>query len=387
MRDSYVGEDSRAATYARAIFKEWDKGQDLYLMSIRRQLPINTGLADLWVALYVQRMAAGGHEVEFEVPARVELLRYFEFPFARLAAGASSGKVASEFSNHDQRFSCKGFMTMFQIHNADVSLDPIPQKLRACVPESRAGGGLAILVLMAASGRSGSVVDLMRSQYLDAYMGMDWAQSTVDALRYKLMSPDVSSHVDALRLAEGTTSEVPMTSKVNHVSFGVHTDWIRMVIDLFPSWQELLKDYMTTFRALKGIDGIGAFRAVHIAAWLFIAFGRQICVGDEHLEVLFGPDARLFDSMCSGANTFIKVLYREVAAIVPDMNPVTFQIWNCKFINFVFVLRMEKQASLAWRRTLTTVAGSCDAAAYGAVGRRLTSKVHASLTPYVIKHR
>ena len=53
LRNSYVGEDSRAATYARAVFKEWDKGQDLYLMSIRRQLPINTGLADLWVALYM----------------------------------------------------------------------------------------------------------------------------------------------------------------------------------------------------------------------------------------------------------------------------------------------------------------------------------------------
>ena len=60
--------------------------------------------------------------------------------------------------------------------------------------------------------------------------------------------------------------------------------------------------------------------------------------------------------MCETYGTSIRSLYEQVHVLMPgEITPVSFQIWSCKFVNFLYVLHMNKQPSLAWRRTLPQV--------------------------------
>ena len=34
-------------------------------------------------------------------------------------------------------------------------------------------------------------------------------------------------------------------------------------------------------------------------------------------------------------------LYHDVAGLVPGLNPVTFQVWSCKFVNFVYAMHLR----------------------------------------------
>ena len=65
--------------------------------------------------------------------AKYSELRRYEFLLSKLLAADSSGIISQTFRNHDCAFSAQGFMKMFQVHNAFVSLDPIPSKLRDMV--------------------------------------------------------------------------------------------------------------------------------------------------------------------------------------------------------------------------------------------------------------
>ena len=57
------------------------------------------------------------------------------------------------------------------------------------------------------------------------------------------------------------------------MNFGFHSDWIRELIDLKI---DVLADFCETFKALVDIDGIGAFRAVHITTWVSFEMADKI---------------------------------------------------------------------------------------------------------------
>ena len=67
---------------------------------------------------------------------------------------------------------------------------------------------------------------------------------------------------------------------------------------------------------------------------------------------MLGPNVKSLRAMCAGADTALENLYENVRTIIPKVDPLVFEIWCCKFVNFLHVLHMHKQPSLAWRRTL-----------------------------------
>ena len=64
------------------------------------------------------------------------------------------------------------------------------------------------------------------------------------------------------------------------------------------------------------------------------------------------PKVKSLKAMCAEADTTLENLYENVRTIIPKVDPLVFEIWCCKFVNFLHVLHMHKQPSLAWRRTL-----------------------------------
>ena len=113
-------------------------------------------------------------------------------------------------------------------------------------------------------------------------------------------------------MASGTTSEVVRTAKNCHENFGLHTDWIRTLIDRFPDPAELMTGYEHLFDALNDLSGIGTMRAVHIAAWIYNAFGLPLDFPAERLDELFGPNLKLLSKMCRDADLDLNDLFFAV---------------------------------------------------------------------------
>ena len=93
------------------------------------------------------------------------------------------------------------------------------------------------------------------------------------------------------------------------------------------------------------MTGIGAFRAVHILLWQFIAYDAEIDVPDEILYDLAGPNVRLMERMCQYAGFSYKQLYKKVKEELPHMAPIEYEVWTCKVVNFIFLLNMVKHFS------------------------------------------
>ena len=157
-------------------------------------------------------------------------------------------------------------MALFQIHNAFVEWDPVPSQLRAIATRKPLSGGFVIVLLFVASCRSSSIARLVESGDLDDICAMPWAQTTVDSLRYALLKLK-----DTVCMAEGIRYAARRPSKCNRTSFGAHSDWIREVIDHYPSYTELLSNLWDSMNYFKTIDGNGAFRALHLVYWLFLS--------------------------------------------------------------------------------------------------------------------
>ena len=204
------------------------------------------------------------------------------------------------------------------------------------------------LVLFVGSGRSMSLAVLMATGALDAATAMPWAQNTIDNLRYILLGKA------GVKFAEGSTSEVRRTSAASHVNYGAHSDWIRELMDKFPeaNGEGLLVNFMRTFEAIAGISGLNAFRALHITLWLFIAYRARVEIPRSSLIGICGPNVKKLRDMCEAAGVTLEGLYDAVTAIIPGIDPAAFEIWSCKFVNFLYILHCHKQSSLVWRSTL-----------------------------------
>ena len=204
------------------------------------------------------------------------------------------------------------------------------------------------LVLFVGSGPSLSLAETMATGVLDAAMSMPWAQTTVDKLRYILLK------TDGVKFAEGSTSEVRRTSAPGHVNYGAHSDWIRVLIDMFPepNGAGLLRDFMSTFDAIAGISGLNAFRALHITLWLFIAYRAKVNIPRSRLDDILGPNVKKLHDMCEAAGISLEGLYDAVTTLPPHIDPASFEIWSCKVVNFLYVLHCHKQSSLVWRNNL-----------------------------------
>lgn len=355
--------DTGDATGSRQALLDFRSGDEtLYLRTVRRQMQERMYCARsstevcalLWVSLWVERQLAGGVEVSEELVKTTATLRSYEFPLTRLLSHDSHGIVARTYKAHGEVFTVHGFVNMFQVHNAMIELDPGPAVLRACVEaktNDERGGGLMCLVLFVASGRSTSIANLMMSGAFNAAMLLPWAQSTLDHLRYLLLD-----HKETIHFAEGSTNEVRRMRRVNHVNYGAHSDWIRDLMTQFPDeyGESLLVDFMTTFHAISNLTGFSAFRALHITLWLFIAYDVKICIPRSRLQELSGPNVKKLEDMCALAGTTLLDVYDAVCAYLPDMDPASFEIWSCKVVNFLYILHLQKQASLMWRRSLDT---------------------------------
>ena len=161
--------------------------------------------------------------------------RLFEHEF-KLTTLLSKGqkqrtrRIPQVFKEFNKAFTIRDMLSMFQIHNTDVSLDPVPGMLRKFVlslklPRGTFPGGLTILILVCASGRSKSLASLIVGGEFNSLLWEEWSGLTVDKLRYMLVT---DANVKAgVNMAEGTTNEVRRTSALNNVNFGEHTDWIR----------------------------------------------------------------------------------------------------------------------------------------------------------------
>ena len=358
LRDSYKGVDKNSATHARRCIDDLaSEDSELYLLNVSRQLPRGTSLSDLWVALYCARLTAGGLAHPPNLPPKIRKLMTYEFPLSTLMAGGSSRVIPTMFAQHGATFSSAGFVQMFQVHNADVSLDPGPKLLRkivAGIPNPEQCGGLMIAVLFVASGRSLTMAKLVSTDHFSCVRKSGWSQETVNLMRTVAMQ-----HKGAVKFAEGSTSEVVRTAKATHINYGYHSDWIRELIDSFGSHVELLADFMTTYRALTALDNVGSLRGVHITMWLFCAYNRPIHVSTDDVEELFGPNVVDLRKQCKACDIAILDLYKEVKNLLPVVcNPVFFEIWSCKFENFVHCLNMHKQPSLCWRRHLLAEGGA-----------------------------
>ena len=51
----------------------------------------------------------------------------------------------------------------------------------------------------------------------------------------------------------------------------------------FETTEKIFESFAESFKKLSNITGIGAFRAVHILLWIFIAYDAEIYVPDELL--------------------------------------------------------------------------------------------------------
>jgi len=64
---------------------------------------------------------------------------------------------------------------------------------------------------------------------------------------------------------------------------------------------------------------------------------------------LAGPNVKLMEKMCQYAGFSYKQLYKLVKEELPHMDPIEYEIWTCKVVNFIFLLNMQKQPSLCYR--------------------------------------
>jgi len=121
---------------ARKVLLDLDSGNwHLYLLNVKRQLPRNRTIGQLWVALYVERFAVSCHELPEEVEAvsdQLQPLRDYVFPLTACRAGGIKRVVPKMYSEHEQNFSCTGFNNMHQVHNADVAPDNVSQDRPYC---------------------------------------------------------------------------------------------------------------------------------------------------------------------------------------------------------------------------------------------------------------
>lgn len=301
------------------------------------------------------RSSTGG---QADVSKSVEKARTHEFVLTSLRAGDDDRKnlvVSTLLRKKHKVFRISDLISLFQIHNVRVQWDPIPRKLREFMATTGARpeappGGLVILLLMTASGRSGSMAKALQTEALKHVFHSPWSNETIDRLRYILITEENANK--GLRFAEGTTNEVRRTAALNNVNFGYHSDFIRDLMVHFANPADLFVDFVGAFEKLAGraVSGVGAFRALHILSWLYIAFGVEIDVPKEKLMSLLGPNVVELSNMCKTAGFSLRKLYDAVLYELPDVTPVEFQIWSCKVVNLLHLLNLRKQPSLTYRR-------------------------------------
>ena len=160
-----------------------------------------------------------------------------------------------------------------------------------------------------------------------------------------------SENAKFLKMAEGSTNEVRRTSRLCHVNYGFHTDWLRDLMEkpAGESTASLLKSFYASFEAIREIPGLGSFRALHICAWLFLVFGAEMDIPDDALRVFFGPNVEELERMCLKCGFDIEELFAKVPEEIP-IDPVSFEIWCCKVVNFIFALNLVKQPSVVYRK-------------------------------------
>ena len=88
---------------------------------------------------------------------------------------------------------------------------------------------------------------------------------------------------------------------------------------------------------------------MHVLLWIFIAYDAVIDASDEMLYDLAGPNVRLMEKMCQYAGFTYKQPYKMIKEELPHMEPVEYEVWTCKVVNFIFLLSTQKQPSLCYR--------------------------------------
>ena len=358
---SYKREKSDKATTARAVICNLvneESDSTLYLQNVLRQMPRSGrggaagSIADFWISLYAERSGL------VLADPRVQALCSHEFTLSILLAADKATLVLPKYmAARNRKWTPANLLKCFQIHNADISLDPIPSKIHGlcesnCKPFVYPGG-LTIFVLVVASGRSSPLANTFNTEPDIKHFCLNepWHQHSIEKLRYLLVKPE-----NGVALAEGTTNEVRRTSANCHVNFSLHTDWVRdlMTTEVGKNTASLLANWYETFKAMANIPGLGAFRALHICCWLFIAYGVEMNVPSESLEEFLGSNVASFADMCQVCDTSIMAVFKAVqhkmSELGVDFDPVRFEIWTRKVVNIVYALNMCKQPSLAWRR-------------------------------------
>ena len=334
---------------------------DTYLINVVRQLPnTNDGsfcrrAANFWVALWVERAQRNIEQdlSHVHVSQSVEKVRSHKFVLSELYSKTGKlQKCAVTKAMENSTWCISSMMDLFQIHNPRVQWDPVPKALREYVEGMKLytgvyPGGLTIMLCMIASGRSASLSKLLQEPDIKQCFGDDWSNHTIDKLRYIILTRD--NETKGCNMAEGSTSEVRRSSKLCNVNYGYHTDWIRDFMREFDTTEKIFESFAEYFKKLSSITGIGAFRAVHILLWIFIAYDAEIYVPDEMLYDLAGPNVKLMEKMCQYAGFSYKQLYKLVKEELPHMDPIEYEIRTCKVINFIFLLNMQKQPSLCYR--------------------------------------
>ena len=361
LRTKLKGRESAGYTRSRKILGELCEGIDeKFLLNVLNQMPQRQNkkqqAADLWLALWAERNKRSSKDLsQLGLKDHIVQLATYNFPLTQLLAGEKKHlKVSKVYKEQSKAFSISSFLDLFQIHNTDVRDDPIPSALRQYVQSLQLGrrsypGGLTILLLFCASGRSSSLCRLLVQGEFSDLLQEPWSQFTLDKLRYRIVKPE---YQNLLKLAEGSTSEVVRTASLNHVNFGAHTDWIRDLMVAFPTTDLLMTSSIKTFDGLRAITGLGAFRAVHITCWFYSAHCLPFDVPDVRLLDLFGPNVVALQKNCRIAGFDITELYRSVKYTLPSMEPVQFEIFSCKFMNFVHIMNLHIQPSLRFRRVI-----------------------------------